>query len=71
MYAPGRYLIIKPASWTRMNDSIMTILEVDSNEDIIKYFYSSDDAKIVRERDFCDFNDITIVLTSSLTEELI
>ena len=40
MYAPGRYLIIKPASWTRMNDSIMTILEVDSNEDIIKYFYN-------------------------------
>ena len=71
MYVPGRYLIIKPASWTRMNDSIMTILEVDSNEDIIKYFYSSDDAKIVRERVFCDFNDITIVLTSSLTEELI
>ena len=69
--APGKYLIVTRAHWTREDSKVLIIEAIDKQADVILYWYPEDKEGSLRERDYFDFNNIELVPLSSLIEELI
>ena len=63
----GTYLIIKKASWTKLNEQSLIILSFD--EEDVYYRYVNE--KTVRQRSMVNFCDVELVPLTTLTEELL
>jgi len=63
----GTYLIIKKASWTKLNEQSLIILSFD--EEDVYYRYVNE--KTVRQRSMFNFCDVELVPLTTLTEELL
>lgn len=69
-YTPGRYVIIKRAYWTHEMAKTITIVDIDFENSDVCYYYEGRE-NIIRRRGFSEFEDVELVPTSPLMEELL
>lgn len=69
-YTLGKYVIIKRAYWTHEMAKTITIVDIDIENSDISYFYE-DRENVIRRRGFSEFEDVELVPTSPLMEELL
>lgn len=69
-YKPGKYLIIKHGFWTINDSETITIVTINKDYGMVKYFYDNEETT-VRERCFVDFDMVDLVECTPLIEELL